>query len=142
MLVASIGGHLAQLREIARHLGNVDSFYVLNSIPPAEVDLGRVDLMTHSERDWRFLVNIAEALCLIRARRPDVIISTGAGHIVAVALVAKLFRVPTLFVETMSRVSSPSLTGRIMYRLADRFYYQWPGLSRFYPGGVLTGPLV
>jgi hypothetical protein len=29
-----------------------------------------------------------------------------------------------------------------MYRLADRFFYQWPGLAEFFPQGTYGGSLV
>jgi UDP-N-acetylglucosamine:LPS N-acetylglucosamine transferase len=143
MLVSSIGGHLTQLREIARHMGDVEYFYVLNVRPATDPCLeSDVEFVSHSERDWRVFANLVEALCLCWKRRPDVIISTGAGHVVPISLVGRIFGVRTIFVETMSRVNSPSLTGRLMYRLADRFYYQWPSLARYYPKGTCTGPLL
>ena len=57
------------------------------------------------------------------------------------AIVGKLLGVPTVFVETFTRISKPSLTARIMYHLADRFVYQWPALARYFPRGVYGGVL-
>lgn len=37
-------------------------------------------------------------------------------------------RVKVVFVESFCRVQSLSLTGRLLYYLADRFVVQWPGL--------------
>lgn len=37
-------------------------------------------------------------------------------------------RVKVIFVESFCRVQSLSLTGRLLYYLADRFVVQWPGL--------------
>jgi hypothetical protein len=63
MLVSSIGGHLTQLRAIARHLGDVDYFYVLNVRPEKDPCLETdVEFVSHSERDWRILANLVEAL--------------------------------------------------------------------------------
>lgn len=39
-----------------------------------------------------------------------------------------LLPVRVVFVESLCRVQSLSLTGRILYYLADRFVVQWPGL--------------
>jgi hypothetical protein len=39
-------------------------------------------------------------------------------------------------------LSEPSLSGRIMYRLAKQFFYQWEGLRRYYPRATCGGPLV
>ena len=57
-------------------------------------------------------------------------------------LVGRLLGIPTVFVETFTRIDRPSLTGRIMYRLAHRFLYQWPGLARYFPRAVYGGRVV
>jgi UDP-N-acetylglucosamine:LPS N-acetylglucosamine transferase len=68
-------------------------------------------------------------------------LSTGAGLVVPFALVGKLYRVPIIFIEISTQVIKPSLTGRIMYYLADRFYYQWEALKHYFPKGVYGGLL-
>ena len=92
-------------------------------------------------RTGMFVVNLVEAWRILRRERPDVILSTGAGPAVPFALVGRLLGIPTVFVETFTRISSPSLTARIMYRLAARFVYQWPALARYFPRGVYGGML-
>ena len=61
---------------------------------------------------------------------------------VPVALAGKLVGASIAFVETGSRVTSPSLTGRIMYRLADLFFVQWPELRRVLPRAIYAGRLM
>jgi len=103
---------------------------------------GKTYFIRHSERDWLFFFNLLEAWKILRKERPRVILSTGAGPVVPFALVGKLLGVKTIFVETFTRVTKPSLTGRIMYRLADRFFYQWKPLESYFPKGIYGGPLV
>jgi UDP-N-acetylglucosamine:LPS N-acetylglucosamine transferase len=104
---------------------------------------GKTLFITHAERDWRVLVNLWEAWKVLRDFRPHVIVSTGAGPVVPFALVGKLlFDVKVLFIETITRIESPSLTGKIMYYLADEFYYQWEGLRRHFPNGRFAGRLI
>ncbi|MBM3396260.1 MAG: UDP-N-acetylglucosamine--LPS N-acetylglucosamine transferase [Betaproteobacteria bacterium] len=120
-----------------------EHFYVLNAPVLLPEDMqGRTHFIRHSERDWLFVVNLWEAWRLLRRYRPHLIVSVGAGPIVPFTLIGKLLGIPTLFVETVTRVRMPSLTGRIMYRLADRFFYQWPSLAPFFPKGVCGGPLL
>lgn len=120
-----------------------DHFYVLNDQMQLPEDmLERTCFIRHSERDWLFFVNLWEAYRIIRRERPDLILSTGAGPAVPFALVGKLFRIPNIFVEISAQVTEPSLTGRIMYRLADRFFYQWKALERYFPKATYGGPLL
>jgi beta-1,4-N-acetylglucosaminyltransferase len=72
--------------------------------------------------------------------RPDVILSTGAGVVISFAIVSRLFfRTRIIFVETLTRVGRPSLTGRIMYFLAHDFFYQWESLRKYFPKGIYGG---
>src|SRR5947209_2265190 len=103
---------------------------------------GKTNFIRHSERDWRFLVNLWEAWKILRKEKPGIILSTGAGPVVPFSLVGKLFGIKTIFIETFTRVTKPSLTGLIMYWLADRFFYQWKTLESYFPKGVYGGPLV
>ena len=86
--------------------------------------------------------NLWEAWRILTNQRPDVILTTGAGLAVPFALIAKLRRVPVVFVEISAFVEEPSLTGRIMHRLADRLFYQWEGLGRHFPRGTFGGSLL
>jgi beta-1,4-N-acetylglucosaminyltransferase len=120
-----------------------DYFYVLNDRALLAKDMdGKTYFIRHSERDWVFFVNLWEAWHILRKEQPRLVLSTGAGPIVPFAILGKLLSIPTLFIETFTRVTTPSLTGRIMYWLADRFFYQWKPLTRFFPKGTYGGPLV
>ncbi len=142
-MVSSSGGHLTEVRTLLPVFREHEHFYVLNEAIPLPADMqGRTFFIRHSERDWLTLVNVFEAMAILRRERPDVLLSTGAGPIVPFALAAKLFRIPVVFIETMTRIHEPSLTGKLMYRLADRFFYQWPTLAKFFPRGTYGGPLV
>lgn len=48
----------------------------------------------------------------------------------------------TVFCESFCRVKSLSLTGRVMYLLADRFVVHWPELLVRYPRAEFLGQLM
>jgi UDP-N-acetylglucosamine:LPS N-acetylglucosamine transferase len=142
-IVSSCGGHLTEIRTLRPVYDRYEHFYVLNEVVLLPEDMvGKTYFIRHSERDWLFFVNIVEAWQILRKERPALILSTGAGPVVPFALLGKFFHIPSIFIETFNRVKEPSLSGRIMYRLADRFFYQWRSLQRFYPKGVYVGPLI
>ncbi|MFA5976301.1 MAG: PssD/Cps14F family polysaccharide biosynthesis glycosyltransferase [Elusimicrobiota bacterium] len=142
-IIASCGGHLTEARRLRPVYGKDDHFFVINdriTLPP---DMeGKTCFIRHSERDWLFLVNLWEAWRILRRERPGLLLSTGAGPAVPFALVAKLLRIPVIFVEISAQVTEPSLTGRVMYYLADRFFYQWKPLGRYFPKAVYGGLLL
>jgi UDP-N-acetylglucosamine:LPS N-acetylglucosamine transferase len=143
-IVSSCGGHLTEVRCLRPAYEGFEHFYVLNDkaqLPPDMRD--RTRFIAHSERDWRFLLNLWEAYRILEAEKPDVILSTGAGPVVPFAIVGKLlFGTKVIFIETITRIHAPSLTGRIMYRLADDFFYQWESLSSFFPKARFGGALL
>lgn len=143
-VVSSCGGHLTEVRCLLPVYGSLPHFYVLNDkalLPPDMA--GRTYFIAHSERDWKLFLNFWEAFTILRKERPDVILSTGAGPVVPFAILGRLlFGTRVVFVETITRVNRPSLTGRIMYRLAHRFFYQWESLARYYRKGTYGGPLL
>ena len=143
-IVSSCGGHLTEVRVLRPCYEQYECFYVLNdkAILPPDMK-GKTLFITHSERDWRFLLNLWEAFCILWHERPQVILSTGAGPAVPFALVGRyLFGCKIIFVETITRINLPSMTGKLMYRLSHDFFYQWDSLSCFFPHGRLGGPLV
>lgn len=143
-IVSSCGGHLTEVRRLKSAYEKYPHFYVLNDKAMLPADMrDKTHFIAHSERDWKFFLNLWEAYRILRRERPQVILSTGAGPVVPFAVVGRLlFRTKVVFVETITSVHSASLTGKIMYRLAHRFFYQWRTLSRVFPRGEHGGPLI
>ena len=141
-IVSSVGGHLTEARAFKSVYSRYDHFYVLNHqlILPQDMK-GKTYFICHSERDWKLLLNIWEAWCILRKEDPQLILSTGAGQAVPFALVGKILRIPNIFIEHSNQVTTPSLAGRIMYYLADRFFYQWEPLKKYFPKATFGGSL-
>jgi beta-1,4-N-acetylglucosaminyltransferase len=142
-IVASCGGHLTEARALRPAFQHHPHFYVVNDRIALPDDMqGRTYFITHAERDWRVLTNFWEAWRILRRERPTIILSTGAGPIVPFALVGRFLRIPTIFIEVSTQVTEPSVSGRIMYHLANRFFYQWKALAPHFPKGVYGGPVL
>jgi UDP-N-acetylglucosamine:LPS N-acetylglucosamine transferase len=143
-IASSCGGHLTEVRCLQPAYAGHDHFYVLDDKALLPQDMqDRTFFVTHSERDWKTLVNLWEAWRLLRKMKPTVVLSTGAGIAVSFSVVAKLlFGSHIVFVETITRIHRPSLTARLMYWIADDFFYQWESLQRFFPRGRYIGRLI
>jgi UDP-N-acetylglucosamine:LPS N-acetylglucosamine transferase len=142
-VVSSCGGHLREVRALKPTYERYEHFYVLNDRISLPEDMkGKTYFIRHSERDWLFFVNLWESWKILRREEPDLILSTGAGPAVPFAFIGKLFRIPFVFIEISAQVTKPSLTGRIIYYLADRFFYQWKSLAPYFPKGINGGLLL
>lgn len=85
--------------------------------------------------------NTALAVRVLLRERPDLIVSSGAAIAVPFFLVGKLLGAKTVYVEVFDRVDAPTLTGRLVRRLADLFVVQWPEMTSVYPGSVDLGSI-
>lgn len=141
-IVSSAGGHLTEVRHLGPLYSRYPHFYVVNSRLHLTPDMrDRTYFIAHAERNWKVALNLWEAWRILRRERPSLLLSTGAGCVVPFAIVGKLLGVRVLFVETAAQVRTPSLSGRIMYYLADRMFYQWRPLARYFPKATYGGPI-
>ena len=70
---------------------------------------------------------------------PDIIISTGALSTIPMCLLGKVFRKKIIFIESFAKVNSPTLTGKLIYKIADQFYVQWEEMLDIYPKAIYKG---
>jgi UDP-N-acetylglucosamine:LPS N-acetylglucosamine transferase len=87
----------------------------------------------------RACINFAKAVSILRKSKPDLVLSTGAGLAVPFILASKLFGIKTVFIESISRSNSLSLTGKLVYNLVDEFYVQWPECVERFPKAQYRG---
>lgn len=143
-VICSVGGHFKQMLKISKAWKKYDYFYVLidkpilNSFSQKE----KVYIVTSPERDpWLFIKNLSESLKIFLQTKPDVVISTGAGVAIAMCYIAKLFAKKVIFIEDWCIVEHPSVTGRVVYPIADLFIIQREHLKRYYPKAIFGGEL-
>jgi beta-1,4-N-acetylglucosaminyltransferase len=128
-LVSSCGGHLAELLLLADVFADLPHFFVVDDRIELPHEMREVThFVTHSERDLKSLVAAFQIAKVFLRERPDVILTTGAGVGLLACLVGRLLGVPTVYIETIARISKPSLTGRIMQYVAHSIFVQWPEL--------------
>ncbi|MDH2443007.1 glycosyltransferase [Amnibacterium sp. CER49] len=126
--MASTGGHLAQLRRFSKRMNaHSDSLWVTTRTPQSESLLEgcRVLYLPYvGARDpFGVLRTFRQSGRLFINERFDVAISTGSAFAIGVFAQAALHHVPRIFVESVSRVTGPSMSGRIiaLLHLADLY---------------------
>lgn len=131
LLVCSPGGHLLQLLSMRPAWEGMERTWITLEAPDSDYllrDERRVLARGPTNRSLRALVaNLALAWRVIRAERPDAILSTGAALAVPFFLIGKLHGARLVYVESLTRTDGLSLAGRLVYPLADAFFVQWPG---------------
>jgi UDP-N-acetylglucosamine:LPS N-acetylglucosamine transferase len=134
LFVANDGGHLQQLVALAPRLELAgDRLWLTNDSPQSQSLLAdeRVHHLPHVDpRDVRGVLAGAWAVRrLIAAERPSVVVSTGASIALSALPVAVAHGIPVHYVESATRVSGPSMTGRLLGRVPKiHLYTQYPAL--------------
>ena len=158
MLTVAGGGFLWQSRNVALGLADVAELHYISGEPRHNIDgagfpeaawheVPAVTTFTdrHPLRKARNAVRAFFAcLGLMRRLRPDAVVCVATSLAIPLCLCGRLLGVRTVFVESITRVNSPSATGRLLsrLRLCDRLYVQWPESARLYPGAVYKGALL
>lgn len=62
--------------------------------------------------------------------RPHFVISTGSGLTIPPFLLASLFRIKTIYIESPSRVYYPSMAGKILIGKTSLWLSSWPELAK------------
>ena len=101
-------------------------------------------LVTARQKLLAPIFSLWRAARLVFRLRPDAIVSLGTCLAIPLFVWGRLSGARTVFIESVTRVTQLSRTGRIILalRLADRFYVQWPDLAdkhrrTVYRGNVL-----
>ena len=142
---ASSGGHLEEISRMRPIAENYDSFLLTERGASDTSDfVKRVYLVNQINRkEWSFLFKFI-GLCfnsirILNKEKPDCIISVGALATYPICLFAKLRGTKVIYIESFARVDCPSLTGKLMYKIADLFIVQWEELLEVFPKAMYGG---
>ncbi|GAB7051337.1 UDP-N-acetylglucosamine--LPS N-acetylglucosamine transferase [Catenuloplanes indicus] len=146
LLVASSGGHLAQLLALEPWYRERNRRWVSFDTPDA-VSLLRDETVTWAHhpttRNLRNLLrNLRLAAALVRPARAGAVITTGAGVAFPFVLLAWLQRIPTVYIEVYDRIDTPTLTARLCRPFLSAMLVQWEEQRRLYPEATVVGQLI
>lgn len=146
LLVGSSGGHLAQLLKLRDWWGTRRRLWVTFDTPDAKSALRDEEVIWAHYPTTRNIPNLLRnaglAIRLMRTRRPDVVVSTGAGAALPFFILGRLCGALTVYIEVYDRVSSATLTGRLCRPFTRLFLVQWPEQLGLYRDARLLGPLL
>jgi UDP-N-acetylglucosamine:LPS N-acetylglucosamine transferase len=132
-LVASAGGHLTQLLQTAKSWQEYSvCFVTTNRAVEGELQkYGPVYIVNESNRNHPLKLIRAMLKCttVIRHRRPDVVISSGAACGFLMCALGKMAGAKVIWLDSITNVERLSLSGRLVRPFADLVLTQWPELA-------------
>lgn len=146
LLACDSGGHLLQLLALRSAWGPFSRVWVTDDRSDAHSLLtGERVVFAHgpSTRSVRVLLrNLLLAWKVVGRVHPRVVLTTGAATAVPFAWVAWLRGARVVYIESVTRIASPSLSCRLIAPFADRVYVQWPELRSAVPGSRYVGAVL
>lgn len=148
MAVASGGGHWVQMRRILPAFEGFEAVHVSVEAEPVPEEVGGAPARYHrvhnvTRKNPLGLVLLVWQLArIVRAERPDVVITTGAAPgLLGLAVAKVLMRSRTIWIDSVANTERLSLSGRMARVVADAWLVQWEHLARpqgpHYWGAVL-----
>lgn len=140
VIVCSSGGHLLQMLELREAWAPFERVWVTFDKSDSR-SLLRGERVVHAFNPTNrnvpnLLRNVWLARRVLREERPAAILTTGAGVAVPFAWVGRLLGVPTVYVESVTRIDELSLSARLIAPVATRMYAQWPELAEASAGRI------
>jgi beta-1,4-N-acetylglucosaminyltransferase len=146
LLVCSAGGHLLQLYLLADAWRDMPHAWVTAKREDATSLLAGDTVFYAAWPTTRHIPNLIRntrlAWNVLRKLRPKVIVTTGAGVAVPFAWLGRVRGVKIVYIESLTRIASPSLTCWMIRPVANRMYVQWPELQRVLPKSRYVGKIV
>ena len=87
------------------------------------------------------IINVIKSIKIYIKEKPDVVITTGVLSMIPISIIAKICRKKLIYIESFAIVNKPTLTGRLLYKFADRFYVQWESMLKVYKKAIFLGGL-
>ena len=138
MFISSMGGHLTELMQLKSMFKDYD--YML--VTEKHKSTNGLKARYKSKIDFLLAGNRKHLLRYIFVLPYNVIKSfatTGAHTCVAMCYIAKLFRKKVIFIESFANIETKTLSGRLVYPVADVFIVQWKSMLKLYPKAKYEG---
>jgi|TARA_B100000315_G_C14511491_1_gene557178 UDP-N-acetylglucosamine:LPS N-acetylglucosamine transferase len=135
-----ISGHLTEVLYLIEAFEGHDVFFIVTDGPRGRTLPYRTYVFPwEMASSWSVLKNMFHQLWalprmffVLWKERPDIIFSTGAEFALPFFFIGKLLGAQGIFVESLTRVHMPSLSGRLVYPICKLFLVQQPELLSHY----------
>lgn len=143
---ASTGGHYEQLLLLKPLMDKYNSFLITEKTEykTNSIENRKIYYLKQVNRKERWFpicifINLLRSFKIFMKEKPDIVITTGVLSMIPISMIAKVCRKKLIYIESFSKISSPTLTGKFLYKFADQFYVQWKELLNIYPKAIYKG---
>ncbi|SDJ24365.1 Oligosaccharide biosynthesis protein Alg14 like [Lachnospiraceae bacterium G41] len=142
---ASTGGHFEQLMMLKPLMEKYNSFVITEktdySVKIKDEKMYFLHQVNRKEALFiiKMIINAFISLAVFIKERPDIVICTGVLAMIPICLLSKIFGKKLIYIESFAKVTTPTETGKFLYKYADKFYVQWQTMLEVYPKATFLG---
>ena len=151
LFIASTGGHLSELMQL-KELFSKYSYSIVTEKDAATKALkeeyrDKIFYLCYATRSriltypFKFIFNSLKSIYLFIKIKPEYIITTGTHTAVPMCYIGKIFGRKIIFIETFANRNKKTLSGKLIYPIANLFIVQWEEMLKLYPKAVLGGSI-
>ncbi len=150
IFTSSAGGHFAELMCLEKLFDEYE-YLIVTEKTESVLKLKEkynMEFLKYGSRFYPFkyifvlIYNIIKSIKIILRFKPDTVVSTGAHTGGIVCYIAKIFGAKIIYIESLAKTKTLSITGKNLYKKADVFFVQWEGLQEKYPKARYIGRLM
>ena len=149
LFISSGGGHLSEMMRLSPMFEKYDYFIVTEKTKTTKYlkdkYKNKVNYLLYCTKKtfiiypFVLLINCFISLFIYLRERPKVIITTGTHTAGPMCCIGKIFRSKIIFIETFANRTSKTVTGKLLYPIADLFVVQWEDMLKLYPKAKYWG---
>lgn len=151
LFISSTGGHLNELMQLEPLFSEYE-YHIVTEKDKMTLSLkekygSKISYLVYGTRAkiftyfFKFIYNSIKSFIIYVKIRPKVIVTTGAHTGVAMCYIGKIFGSKVIFIETFANSQTKTLSGKLVYPIANLFIVQWEDMLRLYPKAVLGGSI-
>lgn len=149
LFISSTGGHFSEMSQLFSLLDNYD-YYIITEKTKSSVRLKekynkKIGFLMYGSKDhlvlyiFKFIINCFKSIYYYIKIRPRYIITTGTHTAVPICYFGKLFKTKIIFIETFANRETKTLSGKLIYPIANLFIVQWKEMLKLYPKAIYGG---
>lgn len=151
LFISSTGGHLNELLQLKPLYDKYD-YHIITERDKTTKNLkeeykDKISYLPYGTRSkliryiFVFTFLCLKTIYLYFKIRPECIVTTGTHTAGPMCYLGKLFGSKIIYIETFANSTTRTVTGRLVYPIADLFIVQWEEMLKLYPKAVLGGPI-
>lgn len=149
LFISSQGGHLNELLKLNSCFEKYD-YHIMTEKTDTTTYLkdeypGKVNYLIYSTKKhfliypFILLINSFISLFYFIKFRPKFIVTTGTHTAGPMCCIGKIFGSKIIYIETFASIHLKTVTGKLIYKIADLFVVQWESMLELYPKAVYGG---